>query len=57
MPFRDAMRRSGHSFWKATIRYHGAADCGSALARSSVRSLLNWLDANGIGDRRREQGQ
>jgi predicted GH43/DUF377 family glycosyl hydrolase len=32
--------------------YYGAADCSIALARASVRSLLNWLDANGDCDRR-----
>ena len=35
--------------------YYGAADCSIALARSSVRTLLNWLDANGSSDRRRDQ--
>jgi len=36
--------------------YYGAADCSIALARSSVRSLLEWLDANGSCERRhREQ--
>ncbi len=36
--------------------YYGAADSSIALARGSIRSLLNWLDANGhsehSGDRR-----
>jgi len=32
--------------------YYGAADCSIALARASVRSLLEWLDANGSCDRR-----
>jgi predicted GH43/DUF377 family glycosyl hydrolase len=32
--------------------YYGAADCAIALARASVRSLLEWLDANGDCDRR-----
>jgi hypothetical protein len=27
--------------------YYGAADCSIALARASVKSLLDWLDANG----------
>ena len=27
--------------------YYGAADCSIALARASVRSLLEWLDVNG----------
>ena len=35
--------------------YYGAADCSIALARGSVRSLLEWLDANGSCDRRRAQ--
>jgi predicted GH43/DUF377 family glycosyl hydrolase len=35
--------------------YYGAADCSIALARASVRSLLEWLDANGSIDRRRAQ--
>lgn len=35
--------------------YYGAADCSIALARGSVRSLLDWLEANGSCDRRREQ--
>jgi predicted NAD/FAD-binding protein len=35
--------------------YYGAADCSIALARSSVRTLLNWLDANGSSERRRDQ--
>jgi predicted GH43/DUF377 family glycosyl hydrolase len=33
--------------------YYGAADCSIALARASVRSLLDWLDANGSSERRR----
>ena len=32
--------------------YYGAADCAIALARASVRSLLEWLDANGSCERR-----
>ncbi len=32
--------------------YYGAADCAIALARASVRSLLEWLDANGSSERR-----
>jgi predicted GH43/DUF377 family glycosyl hydrolase len=32
--------------------YYGAADCSIALARTSVLSLLEWLDANGNFDRR-----
>ena len=32
--------------------YYGAADCSIALARASVRSLLEWLDANGSSERR-----
>jgi predicted GH43/DUF377 family glycosyl hydrolase len=32
--------------------YYGAADCAIALARASVRSLLEWLDANGRIERR-----
>jgi len=32
--------------------YYGAADCAIALARTSVRSLLAWLDANGSCERR-----
>ena len=32
--------------------YYGAADCSIALATASVRSLLEWLDANGSSDRR-----
>ena len=35
--------------------YYGAADCSIALARASVRSLLDWLDANGSSDRRQHQ--
>ena len=35
--------------------YYGAADCSIALARASVRALLEWLDANGSCDRRRSQ--
>ena len=35
--------------------YYGAADCSIALARASVRSLLDWLDANGSCERRRAQ--
>jgi len=34
------------------IYYYGAADCAIALARASVRSLLDWLDANGSCERR-----
>jgi predicted GH43/DUF377 family glycosyl hydrolase len=32
--------------------YYGAADCAIALARASVRALLDWLDANGNYERR-----
>jgi predicted GH43/DUF377 family glycosyl hydrolase len=32
--------------------YYGAADCAIALARASVRSLLEWLDGNGSCERR-----
>ena len=32
--------------------YYGAADCSIALARTSVRSLLEWLDTNGCCERR-----
>jgi predicted GH43/DUF377 family glycosyl hydrolase len=32
--------------------YYGAADCSIALARTSVRCLLAWLDANGSCERR-----
>jgi predicted GH43/DUF377 family glycosyl hydrolase len=32
--------------------YYGAADCSIALARTSVRCLLEWLDANGNFERR-----
>ena len=32
--------------------YYGAADCAIALAQASVRSLLDWLDANGSCERR-----
>ena len=32
--------------------YYGAADCSVALARASIRSLLEWLDANGSCERR-----
>ena len=35
--------------------YYGAADCSIALARASVRALLEWLDANGSCERRRSQ--
>jgi predicted GH43/DUF377 family glycosyl hydrolase len=35
--------------------YYGAADCSIALARASVSILLNWLDAHGSYDRRRDQ--
>ena len=34
--------------------YYGAADSCIALARGSVRSLLEWLDVNGRIDRRQE---
>jgi len=34
--------------------YYGAADCSIALARASVTTILNWLDANGSCDRRRD---
>jgi predicted GH43/DUF377 family glycosyl hydrolase len=32
--------------------YYGAADCSIALATASMRSLLEWLDANGDCNRR-----
>lgn len=32
--------------------YYGAADCAIALARTSVHSLLEWLDARGNCERR-----
>ena len=32
--------------------YYGAADCSIALARASVKSLLDWLDVNGSCERR-----
>ncbi|MDR3762701.1 MAG: glycosidase [Acidobacteriota bacterium] len=32
--------------------YYGAADSSVALARASVRALLEWLDANGSSERR-----
>jgi predicted GH43/DUF377 family glycosyl hydrolase len=32
--------------------YYGAADCAIALARASVHSLLDWLDANATYERR-----
>jgi predicted GH43/DUF377 family glycosyl hydrolase len=32
--------------------YYGAADCAIALARASVRSLLDWLEANACCHRR-----
>ena len=32
--------------------YYGAADCAIALARASVSSLLDWLDANASSERR-----
>jgi predicted GH43/DUF377 family glycosyl hydrolase len=34
--------------------YYGAADSCIALARGSVRSLLQWLDVNGRCERRQE---
>ena len=34
--------------------YYGAADSCIALARGSVRSLLEWLDVNGVCERRQE---
>jgi predicted GH43/DUF377 family glycosyl hydrolase len=36
--------------------YYGAADCSIALARASVRSLLEWLDTNGSVDHGRRSG-
>jgi predicted GH43/DUF377 family glycosyl hydrolase len=36
--------------------YYGAADCSIALARTSVRALLAWLDVNGSGERRQRAG-
>jgi predicted GH43/DUF377 family glycosyl hydrolase len=35
--------------------YYGAADCCIALAHGSVRSLLAWLDVNGLIERRRDR--
>lgn len=35
--------------------YYGAADSSVALARTSIRSLLGWLDVNGVFDRRRSE--
>jgi predicted GH43/DUF377 family glycosyl hydrolase len=35
--------------------YYGAADSCIALAHGSVRSLLAWLDVNGLIERRRER--
>jgi predicted GH43/DUF377 family glycosyl hydrolase len=32
--------------------YYGAADCSIALAHASVRSLLEWLDADRSVERR-----
>jgi predicted GH43/DUF377 family glycosyl hydrolase len=32
--------------------YYGAADCAIALARASVKSLLEWLEVNGSCERR-----
>jgi predicted GH43/DUF377 family glycosyl hydrolase len=32
--------------------YYGAADCSIALARTSVRTLLEWLDVHGMCERR-----
>ena len=32
--------------------YYGAADCAIALARTSIHTLLEWLDANGKCERR-----
>jgi predicted GH43/DUF377 family glycosyl hydrolase len=32
--------------------YYGAADCAIALARTSIRRLLEWLDAHGDRERR-----
>lgn len=34
--------------------YYGAADSCIALARGSIRSLLQWLDVNGSRDRRQD---
>ena len=36
--------------------YYGAADSSIALARASVRSLLEWLDTNGSCERRQRAG-
>jgi predicted GH43/DUF377 family glycosyl hydrolase len=36
--------------------YYGAADCSIALARASVRSLLQWLDDNGSSEKRQRLG-
>jgi predicted GH43/DUF377 family glycosyl hydrolase len=35
--------------------YYGAADRSIALARASIRSPLEWLDAKGSSDRRQHQ--
>jgi predicted GH43/DUF377 family glycosyl hydrolase len=35
--------------------YYGAADCSIALARSSIRSLLSWLDDNGCCTERKRE--
>jgi predicted GH43/DUF377 family glycosyl hydrolase len=36
--------------------YYGAADCAIALARTSIATLLDWLDSNGACDRRQRAG-
>jgi predicted GH43/DUF377 family glycosyl hydrolase len=35
--------------------YYGSADSSVALAHGSVRSLLNWLDANGHSDEQHDR--
>jgi predicted GH43/DUF377 family glycosyl hydrolase len=35
--------------------YYGSADSSIALAHGSVRSLLNWLDANGHSDEQHDR--
>lgn len=37
--------------------YYGAADSSIALARSSIRCLLAWLDANGHSEQTNERRQ
>jgi predicted GH43/DUF377 family glycosyl hydrolase len=35
--------------------YYGSADSSVALEHGSVRSLLNWLDANGHSDEQHDR--